>query len=113
MLITLYTPVGIEYKKININEYDIIYGDLIKYINLPKNELYDELDESIIIYDKVFIKTIINLFSYNQINSKEGNGLAETMSSFMQTAVPLLNTLPLNFGVDLLQKFRNNKKVEK
>ena len=47
------------------------------------------------------------------IDSKEGNGLAETMSSFMQTAVPLLNTLPLNFGVDLLQKFRNDKKVEK
>ena len=103
MLITLYTPVGIEYQKFTINEDDIIYGGLIKYINLPKHELYDEFDKSKLIFDKVFIKTIINLFSYNQINSKEGNGLA----------VPLLNTLPLNFGVDLLQKFRNNKKVEK
>ena len=71
MLITLYTPVGIVYQKFNINETDIIYGDLIKYINLPKHELYDELDRSVIIRNKVFIKTIINLFSYNEINSKE------------------------------------------
>ena len=97
MLITLYTPVGIIYQKFTINETDIIYGDLIKYINIPKNELYDEFDlsssssiffdssslsyinlpknnfydESTNIYDKVFVKTIINLFSYNQINSKE------------------------------------------
>ena len=74
MLITLYTPIGIEYQKFNINETDIIYGDLLKYINLPKNEMYDELDESNEsneIFSKVFIKTIINLFSYNQINIKE------------------------------------------
>ena len=68
MLITLYTPVGIIYQKFTINEHDITYGDLLKYINLPKNNLYDELDESRNIYDKVFVKTIINLFSYNQIN---------------------------------------------
>ena len=73
MLITLYTPVGIEYQKFTINDDDIIYGDLIKYINLPKHELYNELDESNKIFDKVFIKTIINLFSYNQINIKEIN----------------------------------------
>jgi hypothetical protein len=64
MLITLYTPVGIVYQKFNINENDIIYSDLIKYINLPQHELYDELDESKKVYDKVFVKTIINLFSY-------------------------------------------------
>ena len=69
MLITLYTPVGIIYQKFTINEHDITYGDLLKYINLPKNNLYDELDESTNIYDnQVFVKTIINLFSYNQIN---------------------------------------------
>ena len=67
MLITLYTPIGIVYQKFEINENDIIYGDLIKYINLQKNELYDELDKSKKIYDKVFIKTIINLFSYQNI----------------------------------------------
>ena len=71
MLITLYTPVGIIYQKFTINEHDITYGDLLKYINLPKNELYDELDLSKKIWNEVFIKTIINLFSYNQINSKE------------------------------------------
>ena len=71
MLITLYTPIGIVYQKFNINETDITYGDLLKYINLPKHDLYDELDDSNKIYNKVFIKTIINLFSYNQINSKE------------------------------------------
>ena len=67
MLITLYTPIGIEYQKFDINENDITYGDLIKYINLPKNELYDELDELNKSYDmchKVFIKKIINLFNY-------------------------------------------------
>jgi hypothetical protein len=74
MLITLYTPIGIEYQKFNINENDIIYGDLIKYINLPKNELYDELDESKPIRNKVFIKTIINLFTYkNSENSEKIN----------------------------------------
>ena len=36
MLITLYTPIGIEYQKFTINENDITYGDLLKYINLPK-----------------------------------------------------------------------------
>jgi hypothetical protein len=46
MLITLYTSIGIIYQKFEITEHDIIYRDLIKYINLPKNELYDELDES-------------------------------------------------------------------
>ena len=71
MFITLYTPIGIEYQKFTINETDITYGDLLKYINLPKNELFDEFDESKIEYNEVFIKTIINLFSYNQINSKE------------------------------------------
>ena len=30
MLITLYTPIGIEYQKFDINENDITYGDLIK-----------------------------------------------------------------------------------
>ena len=70
MLITLYTPVGIVYQKFNINEYDIINGDLLKYINLPKNKLFDELDETFEeTDDKVFIKTIINLF--NNENSKE------------------------------------------
>ena len=64
MLITLYTPIGIVYQKFNINENDIIYDDLIKYINLPKNELYDELDNTKRILRKVFIKTIINLFTY-------------------------------------------------
>ena len=71
MLITLYTPVGIVYQKFNINETDIIYGDLIKYINIPKNELYDELDNTKNIHYEIFIKTIINLFSYNKINSKD------------------------------------------
>ncbi len=71
MLITLYTPVGIVYQKFNINENDIIYGDLIKYIHLPKHELYDELDESEYIGNKVFIKTIINLFTYE--NSEKIN----------------------------------------
>ena len=51
MLITLYTPIGIEYQKFTINETDITYGDLLKYINLPKNELYDELDDSNKIYN--------------------------------------------------------------
>jgi hypothetical protein len=37
MLITLYTPIGIVYQKFEINENDIIYSDLIKYINLPKH----------------------------------------------------------------------------
>ena len=69
MFITLYTPIGIVYQKFTINETDIIYDDLLKYINLPKHELYDELDESIKIRNKVFIKTIINLFNYE--NSKE------------------------------------------
>jgi hypothetical protein len=64
MFITLYTPIGIVYQTFNINENDIIYDDLIKYINLPKHELYDELDESKKIYCKIFVKTIINLFSY-------------------------------------------------
>ena len=69
MLITFYTPIGIVYQKFNINETDIIYRDLLKYINIHKNELYDELNESEIIFNKVFIKTIINLFHYNQINN--------------------------------------------
>ena len=59
MLITLYTPIGIVYQKFEINENDIIYGDLIKYINLPKHELYDELDKSIIVFYKVFIKIFL------------------------------------------------------
>ena len=66
MLITLYTPIGIVYQKFTINETDIIYDDLLKYINLPKHELYDELDELNKSYDmchKVFIKKIINLFN--------------------------------------------------
>ena len=75
MLITLYTTqIGNVYQKFDINENDITYGDLIKYINLPKHKLFDELDFSISsqkIFNKVFIKTIINLFSYNKINSKE------------------------------------------
>ena len=71
MLITLYTPIGIVYQKFNINETDITYGDLLKYINLPKNDLYNELYKSEWKWDNVFIKTIINLFSYNEINSKE------------------------------------------
>jgi hypothetical protein len=71
MLITLYTPIGIVYQKFNINEYDLKYNDLIKYINLPKNELYDELDESKQIWNKVFVKTIINLFTYE--NSEKIN----------------------------------------
>jgi hypothetical protein len=74
MLITLYTPIGIVYQKFEINEYDLKYNDLIKYINLPKNELYDEIDElykSKELYKKVFIKTIINLFTYE--NSEKIN----------------------------------------
>jgi hypothetical protein len=71
MLITLYTPIGIVYQKFEITENDITYCDLIKYIHLPKNELYDELDKSKIIYDRVFVKTIINLFNYK--NSEKIN----------------------------------------
>ena len=66
MLITLYTPIGIVYQKFTINEKDIIYRDLLKYIDIHKNELYNELDKSVKIHNEVFIKTIINLFSYNQ-----------------------------------------------
>ena len=66
MLITLYTPIGIVYQKFTINETDITYDDLIKYINLPKNELYDEIDFSKTICDIVFIKTIITLFNYEK-----------------------------------------------
>jgi hypothetical protein len=77
MLITLYTPIGIVYQKFEINENDIIYGDLIKYINLQKHELYDELDNTKRIRDKVFIKTIINLFTYE--NSKKINLDVEMM----------------------------------
>jgi len=65
MLIKLYILEDIEYQKFYINEYDITYNNLLKYINLPKHSLYDELDESKKIWDKVFIKTIVNLFSYN------------------------------------------------
>ncbi len=71
MLITLYTPIGIVYQKFEITENDIIYGDLLKYINLPKNELFDELDKSKKTLNKVFIKTIINLFTYE--NSEKIN----------------------------------------
>jgi hypothetical protein len=81
MLITLYTPIGIVYQTFNINENDIIYNDLIKYINLPKHELYDELNElkqfdlsTTIKFTKVFVKTIINLFTYeNGKNSEKIN----------------------------------------
>ena len=69
MSIKLYTPIGITYQVFNINEYDITYNDLLKYIRLPKNELYDELDETKKIIYKVFIKTIIKLF--NNKNNKE------------------------------------------
>jgi hypothetical protein len=69
MLITLYTPIGIVHQKFEITENDIIYNDLIKYIHLPKHELYDELDNTKGIRNKVFIKTIINLFTYE--NNKE------------------------------------------
>jgi flotillin len=44
------------------------------------------------------------------IDSKEGNGMADTITSFMNSAVPILNTLPQNFGVDILKNFRNPKK---
>jgi hypothetical protein len=73
MLITLYTPVGIVYQKFEITENDIIYNDLIKYIHLPKHELYDELDELdiFIMFNDIFVKTIINLFfnkNFEKIN---------------------------------------------
>ena len=71
MLITLYTPIGIVYQKFEITENDITYNDLIKYINLPKHELYDELDKSERILNKGSVKTIINLFNYE--NSEKIN----------------------------------------
>ena len=75
MLITLYTTqIGNVYQKFDINENDITYGDLIKYINLPKHKLFDELDLSKKIWNKVFIKTIINLFSYENNENNENSG---------------------------------------
>ena len=43
------------------------------------------------------------------IDSKEGGGMSDTMTSLINSAVPILNTLPQNFGVDILKKFRTEK----
>ena len=57
---------GIEYQKFEINENDITYNDLLKYIHLPKHSVYNELKsyESDWIGD-VCIKTIVIYISYN------------------------------------------------
>ncbi len=66
MLITLYTPIGIVYQNCEITENDITYGDLIKYINLPKHELYNELDKSklwcIVLCKKELMKKWVNYY---------------------------------------------------
>ena len=65
MSVKIYTVAGILYQKFYINENDITYNDLIKYINIQKNELYDEIDyDKFYSINKVFIKTIVNLFTY-------------------------------------------------
>ena len=109
MLIKLYTPIGIEYQKFTINETDITYGDLIKYINLPKNEMYDELDESKRIWNIVFIKTIINLFNYNQINSKEIK-LDEEINSYKITILFSYEYYIYNYNEKKYKKIENNIK---
>ena len=108
MLITLYTPIGIVYQKFNINEYDIIYSDLLKYINLQKNKLFDELDETFEeTDDKVFINTIINLFNYE--NSKEIK-LDDEINGVEFTILFSYEYYIYNYDVEKYKKIENNIK---
>jgi hypothetical protein len=62
------TCTGNIYQNININEYDITYGDLIKYIKKPSSK-YNEYKGNFgnnnykYNYDEVYIDTKINLFN--------------------------------------------------
>jgi hypothetical protein len=54
------------------NENDIIYNYLIKYINIQKHELFEELPKNkkeLQIEITVYSKTIINLFSHKMYNN--------------------------------------------
>ena len=69
-MIKLYTLSGILYQKIDYNENDITYNDLIKYIKKQKHPMIEELNFDKITDNKIFSKTIINLFDYNNTNNK-------------------------------------------
>ena len=72
-IVRIETLDGIVYQYININENDITYGDLIKYIIKPisKYNEYNEYIEDFSI-DEVYIDTKINLFNtayaFNTVN---------------------------------------------
>ena len=68
-MITLKLLSGIIYQVIEINEYDITYNDLLKYIKKQKHPKYDEYDENNFIINNIVVKTTPQLFNYDNNNN--------------------------------------------
>ena len=72
-MITFYDYSGNIYQIILPNENDITYNDLIKYIKIPENPQFDEIDFNKKIYNTIFVKTLIILYDYYSYYSDSNN----------------------------------------